>query len=552
MRRPSQSSEESIRSWTVPDEWRDSDARECSEAGSSSSSATMHAMPDLPLAPSPGGGRGSDRDVMLDVDDMMPSLIEHVTRMQVVNPEVMRVTPVFRALEQFAAALRGGSDKHFYHKSRASTKITTFWSHSWHGGRWKKILTVVTLYNGTAAVSLACLTGMVMMVLFIFGTLPGIDRGWWLPGWEWSCWSTSSGLVVASLVLACWRSQTRVFLDRICISQNDDRLKSEAILSLAGLLKNSDSMLVLWDPTWTERLWCLFELAAFLKSKTTQKQHLIVRPIFLGPLSIAIYLVFFAVALPIATAPIHTHTAIVELLGTLVLSFLAVAFPTVSTLRSYFRDLDTMKLQLLSISVDSTRSACCDQNHVTPSGGRMLCDRKIVKECVKIWFGSELSFENAVRTEVLDLLNRDLTEKVFSTPWALGVTSPLCLAFMDVSASMAAAQDDQQPAIALLVEGLVLWLCYVPATKDLMILLVRVGRKRPRSTCLEILKNALVLGAGATPVFVVLVTYGLTRFVEPDHALRRAGIFAGCTLVLVVCNFLLGLGLKALLQRPGW
>ena len=170
-----------------------------------------------------------------------------------VNPEVMRVTPVFRALEQFAAALRGGSDKHFYHKSRASTKITTFWSHSWHGGRWKKILTVVALYNGTAAVSLAFLTGMLMMVLFSFGTLPGIDRGWWIENWVWSCWSTSSGLVVASLVLPFWRSQTRVFLDRICISQNDDRLKSEAILSLAGLLKNSDSMLVLWDPTWTER-----------------------------------------------------------------------------------------------------------------------------------------------------------------------------------------------------------------------------------------------------------------------------------------------------------
>ena len=163
------------------------------------------------------------------------------------------MTPVFRALEHFAAALRYVSDKDFYHKSRTSTKITTFWSHSWHGGRWKKILTVVSLYNGPAAVSLAFLTGLLMMVLFSFGALPGINRGWWVSHWEWSCWSTSSGLVVASVVLTCWRSQTRVFLDRICISQNDDRLKSEAILSLAGLLKNSDSMLVLWDPTWTER-----------------------------------------------------------------------------------------------------------------------------------------------------------------------------------------------------------------------------------------------------------------------------------------------------------
>ena len=60
---------------------------------------------------------------------------------------------------------------------------------------------------------------------------------------------------------------------------------------------------------------------------------------------------------------------------------------------------------------------------------------------MKIWFGSEPSFEDTVRTEVLDILNRDLTEKVFSTPWALGVTFPLVLAFMDLSASFAHASS---------------------------------------------------------------------------------------------------------------
>ncbi|CAE6926770.1 unnamed protein product [Symbiodinium sp. CCMP2592] len=545
MRRPSQRSEESIQSLTVPDEWPDSDAREACSVGSSMT------IPNLDMAQSPGGSIGSVHEVMLEMDEMLPRVVEQVTRMDVVNPEVLRVTPVFRALEHFAVALRFGSDEDFYHKSRKSTKISTFWSHSWHGGQWKKILTLVILYNGTAAVSLAFLTGMLMMVLFSFGTLPGINRGWWVANWEWSCWSTASGFGVASLVLTCWRSQTRVFLDRICISQNDDRLKTDAILSLAGLLKNSDTMLILWDPTWTERLWCLFELAAFLKSKTTQKQHLVVRPIFFGPLSIGIYITVFALALPISTVPIRNERTIVELLCAMVLSSLAVAYPTARTVRSYFRDLDTMKLQLLSISVDSTRSACCDQDHVSPSGGSILCDRKIVKECVKIWFGSEMSFENTVRTEVLDLLNRDLTEKVFSTPWALGVTSPIFLAFMDVSASMAVEPDDQQPALALFLEGLVIWLCYVPAAKDVMILLVRLGRKRPRSTCLEILKNAVVVAAAASPVFVVLVTYGSTRFVEPI-ALPRAGIFVCCALLLGACNLLLGLGLKALLRRPGW
>ncbi|CAE7634004.1 RE2 [Symbiodinium sp. CCMP2592] len=224
----------------------------------------------------------------------------------------------------------------------------------------------------------------------------------------------------------------------ICISQSDPGLKTDAILSLAGLLKNSDRMLILWDPTWTERLWCLFELAAFLKSKKTQQQHLIVRPIFMGPLSISVFLTFGAIATSIATVPVEDERTVVTLLATIAFSAFVAAFPTASTIRRYFRDLDTMKLQLSSISVDSTRSTCCDFNHLTPSGEPMLCDRKIVKECLNIWFGSESNFEDTVRTEVLRILNRDLTEKVFSTPWALGVTSPssFWLSWMSLQAGL--------------------------------------------------------------------------------------------------------------------
>ena len=47
-----------------------------------------------------------------------------LSRMDVVNPEVLRVTPVFRALERFALALRFGSDEDLYPKSRKSTKIS--------------------------------------------------------------------------------------------------------------------------------------------------------------------------------------------------------------------------------------------------------------------------------------------------------------------------------------------------------------------------------------------------------------------------------------------
>jgi len=57
-----------------------------------------------------------------------------------------------------------------------SHKISTFWSHSWHGGQLKKILTLLT-YNGYAAPLGGFLVAISMMILFDFDLLPGLDRG---------------------------------------------------------------------------------------------------------------------------------------------------------------------------------------------------------------------------------------------------------------------------------------------------------------------------------------------------------------------------------------
>ena len=90
-----------------------------------------------------------------------------------------------------------------------------------------------------------------------------------------------------------WRPQDRVFLDRICIHEKDLTLKTQAIFSLAGLLKKSDLMLILWDPTWTER-----SLLKKQKGSMTE-QELIIRPVLLGPVSSAMFITSSAVMLPL-------------------------------------------------------------------------------------------------------------------------------------------------------------------------------------------------------------------------------------------------------------
>ena len=192
------------------------------------------------------------------VEGAQSQVAEFVSHMDLASPEVLRVTPACEAFRNCFQALRGaGGDLHF--KSHRSDKIGAFWSHSWHGKTWKKILTLVTIYNGQAAIMLGMLVAVVMMVLFCVLGLPDYHRDGNRNTERWSVWSTWSGILVTFLAAIFYRPQTRVFFDRICISQSNRELKLKGVISLAGLLRRSDSMLILWDSTWTTRLWCLFE-----------------------------------------------------------------------------------------------------------------------------------------------------------------------------------------------------------------------------------------------------------------------------------------------------
>ena len=60
-------------------------------------------------------------------------------------------------------------------------------------------------------------------------------------------------------------------------------LKCAGMLSLAGILKRSETLLVLWDASYAQRLWCLLEFAAFLKSKRISREVLVIKPTFIAP-----------------------------------------------------------------------------------------------------------------------------------------------------------------------------------------------------------------------------------------------------------------------------
>eukprot|EP00435_Cladocopium_sp_Y103_P009441 s3401_g2.t1 len=370
---------------------------------------------------------------------------------------------------------------------------------------------------------------------------PGFDEGLQTDEFhefEYSCWSLWSGFVVTLLVMILWRPQSRVFLDRICIS-TDDRLKAQSIFSLAGLLEKSDSMLILWDPTWTERLWCVFELAAFLQSKKDQPKELIIRPTFMGPVQVACFLTAVAGMIPMTMAPmdVASDTWFVVPSSLVFLSASALSYVTMSILRRYFRDLDVMKQQLWSFSFEQVKSSCCDNQHLTPSGARTMCDRRILKECVRMWFGSQKAFENTVCSEVMDILTRDL-EQVFTTRSTLAMFVPLMWGFMDIGASEWHIWPGA--SIAFHIDGLSVWLVFMPMLKDVLVLVGKLTRTRPRSQCLEVLKNLLASFTLTLPALVVMGTYAFSWAIGVIHLADRwprawkpvrAGIFFGCMLL---------------------
>lgn len=73
-------------------------------------------------------------------------LAAQVAEMSIIRPEVLRVTPAYKALQKCGEAFRLTRD--LYHESEQSEEISSFWSHSWHGNSWKKMLTLMVLYNG--------------------------------------------------------------------------------------------------------------------------------------------------------------------------------------------------------------------------------------------------------------------------------------------------------------------------------------------------------------------------------------------------------------------
>ena len=422
--------------------------------------------------------------------------------MEVKSPELLRATWSSSALQCCGRALHHSFSGDLHHKSFETKGFDCFWSHSWHGKSWQKILLLMVVNNGLAAVITGNLAALFGMTLFYFRLLPSYRRPFqrMQATYDFGPWGFVFGCVATFAMLFLWQSSSKVFLDRICIHQKDIDRKRDGILSLGGFLKHSRSMLVLWDATYPTRLWTMFELAAFLKSHGDES-HLLIRPTILGPTAICGFLCigFVFMAQILVSSDNSMRDSLVHIGVPLII---CVGF--VHLLRRYCEWVETAWLQLRSFSLVDAKTHCCSSNHVDETGAIVACDREIILECLRTWFGSEEEFELWVRSQVSLALEQGLGSKRFLLSWFLGISSCISWGFGDLVMATLRAKD-YYFALVYSLDAFVIPFAYGPFLYLSCLVLGRLRRRR------NTLLNYMVSLFGGLFIVLALVVPRLLR-----------------------------------------
>lgn len=155
------------------------------------------------------------------------------------------------------------ADRLFYGTERSTEPADAFLSHVWDAPRWQKALTLLYAANVRDAVCAAVVAWLAAVV----GLVALRDRDLVsLGGVELTLPVVYAPVAVFLLVLFFGhrrpgRVGRTLWLDKLCIHQTRADLKLAGVASVPDFVRNSRRMTILWNSTYFERLWCVFEVA---------------------------------------------------------------------------------------------------------------------------------------------------------------------------------------------------------------------------------------------------------------------------------------------------
>ncbi|CAE7404104.1 unnamed protein product [Symbiodinium natans] len=261
-----------------------------------------------------------------------------------------------------------------------------FVSHDWKTSRWLKFFSLLVLYNSKAAAVSTFVVSLLGGILIACGALPDSD------------FACCIGFLNFVLVFLFWQhlrdlflQPQLVFLDKLCIPQDDEQVKEECILGLAGYLKASEKLVILWSERYFQRLWCMYEVAAFLRTNPKPNAVQIV-PVTL-PLLLLIHYAWWclhSMALHVMWhSVLGTEGSRAMFAGVVLTAAFVISFPLQSRAGIHLhQNLSMLKEQLGQFNIHRTECSCCSLGHKHPHTGAALpCDRKLVYRTLLHWHG---------------------------------------------------------------------------------------------------------------------------------------------------------------------
>lgn len=305
-----------------------------------------------------------------------------------------------------------------YERSERVESINDFISHDWQTGRWPKVLTLWLRYNSLPAYVACVLSATLAFVLQLesINVLPKLRlmHGFQshresdvLPG----NWSSVLGCAAFILTLMFWqnvlkffnRPLKKVFVDKFCICQTNEKRKTEGILCLGGFLERSERLVVLWSPRYFTRLWCAYEMATWMHLDDGSGNRM--NKLQVSPVALSMILMLYWITMLVSYISYFINATSIWYS---IIYFVAGLLPVHAT-RHYARELRGMPEQLASFNIRESQCFCCTVGHTLtqPDGTvkRLRCDRKLVEKTLRKWFRTqplqELPMERALQNTLL-------------------------------------------------------------------------------------------------------------------------------------------------------
>lgn len=321
------------------------------------------------------------------------SMVPQMTLPNLIHHSLIRGAPARVLFDGLGKHWRSskGTDETFA-LSATVEEIDDFLSHNWSMAGWRKLLSLCFLLNSlpafvasTSASALAALlqaraVGALPCSLTVRETFAGEDFVYFY-GW----WPLAFGAATHVVFFLFWQEMRAklegplglkarmMFLDKVCIHQTDLVMKDAAVAGLAGILRHSKRLVILWGPQYLSRLWCVYEVASWMHLKGDTEGTTVFIPAGFA-VGMVIYAFLHLVGYIVNAASLWQLPNLMA-----IFNFVAMALLAGNFARS--------QRQLQEFDISNTECHCCSVMHRDPETGKeLMCQRQKVYATIRDWF----------------------------------------------------------------------------------------------------------------------------------------------------------------------